>query len=353
MSAGVPQCGNCFNEHDGSDLNFRSDEGFSMSTSASSTDPGPVLNLEDDPSAVLEAASWALAALIGTLSDAATLPLEQVLAADRPRTAVLEAAGLVRRDGDGFIAHPSWVYPDGPTARSAAAARLSSLRQAVTAAAQNPAGAAEGAWAGQDDAVLLNQGRASANTGRALATRVVPALPGLEQRLADKGSRVLDVGTGVAALACAVARAFPHAEVVGIDIMERVLDLARKELTDTEPEVADRVLLRHLDVAELTERDAYDLVWLPAPFLTEAVLDAAVPRLVDALRPGGWMVVGTNPAVADPLSRAIAGWTAVRNGGNSYDTDRIVEILAACGLGDARRFPTVPGGPVLVAVRLD
>ncbi|WP_030191567.1 class I SAM-dependent methyltransferase [Streptomyces violaceorubidus] len=311
---------------------------------------GPALPLGDDPAALLDAAAWALAALVATIEEAATKPLAEVLRADPARTAVLEAARLVSRTGDTLTPHPSLVYADGPTAHSAAQARLSSLRQAVSAASGLADGSG-GTWADQDDAVLLSQGRASAMTGRALAGRVVPALPGLADRLAREGSRILDVGTGVAALALALARGFPHAEVVGIDVMERVLALAAGELANAEAEVAGRVTLRHLDVADLTERAAYDLAWLPAPFLSQDALTAAVPRLTDALRPGGWIVVGTNPAVADPLRRAVAGWNAVRSGGNSLDTDRMVETLTAAGASEVRTFPTVPGGPVLVAAQ--
>ncbi|MEB3961692.1 hypothetical protein OKJ48_15775, partial [Streptomyces kunmingensis] len=42
---------------------------------------------------------------------------------------------------------------------------------------------------------------------------------------------------------------------------------------------------------------------------------------------------------------------SVRNGGSSYDTDRIAEVFDAAGLRESRRFPTVPGGPVLIAAR--
>ncbi|WP_320779297.1 class I SAM-dependent methyltransferase [Streptomyces sp. CRN 30] len=188
-------------------------------------------------------------------------------------------------------------------------------------------------------------------TGRALAGKVVPALPGLADALAAGSGRVLDVGTGVAALALVLAQAFPRARVVGVDILERVLELARGELTAAGAEVADRISLRRLDVAQLTEPAGYDLVWLPAPFLSEAALTAAVPRLTEALKPGGWIVVGTNPAVPEPLRRAVAGWNAVRNGGNSWDTDHVARALAAHGLEGEQRFPTVPGGPVLVAAR--
>jgi SAM-dependent methyltransferase len=324
---------------------------MSAQSSFSGPVPSSVLDLGDDPAAILEATSWALAAMVGTMRDALTAPLTDVLAANPQRTAVLEAVGLVRRHEAGFIPHTSLVYADGPTAHSAVAARLSSLRQALSAAAEGTSDAAGGGWAQQDDEVLLNQGRASAGTGRAIATKVVPQLPGLAERLDNEGSRILDVGTGVAALALALVREFPQAEVVGVDILERVLDLARKEMAEAEPAAAGRVSLRRLDVGEMTEQAAYDLVWLPAPFLTEAALNAAIPRLIDALRPGGWIVVGTNPAAPDPLRRVVAGWAAVHNGGNSYDTDRMAETLTASGLEDVRRFPTVQGGPVLVAAR--
>ena len=307
------------------------------------------LDLNDDPSATLEAATWALAALIATLDDAATKPLADVLAANPQRTAVLEAVGLIQRDGDTLILHPSYQYPDGPTNRSAAQARLSSLRQAVAAAAGDHGEA--GGWADQDDEVLRNQGRASAGTGRAIAGKVVPALPDLAERLDGQGSRILDIGTGIAALALALAEAFPHAEVVGIDVMERVLELARKELADAGTEAAGRVTLRHADVVDMAEQAAYDMIWLPAPFLAEAALTQALPRLIEALKPGAWIVVGTNPAAPDLLRQAVAGWHAIRNGGNAYDADRMTKTLTAYGLRDERRFPTVPGGPVLVAAR--
>lgn len=313
--------------------------------------PSPVLSLDlnDDPATTLEAAAWALAALIATLDDAATKPLADVLAANPQRTAVLEAVGLIQRDGDTLVLHPSYRYPDGPTNRSAAQARLSSLRQAVAAAAGDEGEA--GGWADQEDEVLRNQGRASAGTGRAIAGKVVPALPGLADRLDRHGSRILDIGTGIAALGLALAEAFPRAEVVGIDVLERVLELARKELADAGTEAAGRVTLRHTDVVDVAEQAAYDMVWLPAPFLTEAALTQALPRLIEALKPGAWIVVGTNPAAPDPLRQAVAGWHAVRNGGNAYDTDRMTKTLTTYGLRDERRFPTVPGGPMLVAAR--
>ncbi len=59
---------------------------------------GASLVLGEDPVAALEAASWALAAMIATMRDALTAPLADVLAAAPHRTAVLKAVGLVETD---------------------------------------------------------------------------------------------------------------------------------------------------------------------------------------------------------------------------------------------------------------
>ncbi|MFB7493370.1 class I SAM-dependent methyltransferase [Streptomyces sp. NPDC056161] len=311
----------------------------------------PLPGLGEDPVAVLEAAVWAMAAVVSTQRQALTEPLEDVLAADPQRAAVLASVGLLSRTGDGFDVHPTLRPADGADARSAVEAKLSSLRQAVAAAAAPPAGAPQGGWAAQTDEVLLGQGRASAGTGRALAGKVVPQLAGAADLLAAEGSRVLDVGTGVGLLAQALAESLPHARVTGIDVMERALRLARQELAGADPAVAARVSFRRQDAADVLERDAYALVWLPAPFLSEGALRSALPRLASALVPGGWLVVGTNPAAGDALRRSVGQWLAVRNGGNSYDTARMTEVLESLGLRESRTFPTVPGGPVLVAAR--
>lgn len=323
---------------------------MSSDPSSPAVRPGSTLVPGDDPVAALEAASWALAAVIGTMRDALTVPLADVLAAAPRRTGVLEAVGLVATEQDGFTVHPALRPGEGNAAHSLVAARLSSLRQAVSVAAHGASDASSGGWAAQDDQVLLSQGRASAATGHALATRIVPRLAGLADRLNVAGSRVLDVGTGVAALAIALARDLPRAHILGIDILDRALDLARVE-TASAADVADRVSLRHLDVADLTEQAAYDLIWLPAPFLAEAALTAGLPRLIAALLPGGWIVVGTSPPAQNALSLAVGRWTAVLNNGNAYDTDRMAATLTAAGLREMQRFPTVRGGPVLVAAR--
>jgi SAM-dependent methyltransferase len=308
------------------------------------SDPGAV-----DPVAELDNAAWVLAALIATQRDAAGSSLAKALAVDPARTAVLAAAGLVSptHDDGSNDAHPA--LHDGAVAGNVAAARLSSLRQAVDVAAGEVTQGSQG-WATQSDDVLRDQGHASAGTGRALATRLVPTLAGLADRLATPGSRVLDVGAGVAALSLALARELPQVHVTAIDVLPRALRIARIELEQAGAP-AERIELREQDVADLREPEAYDLIWLPAPFLAEEALNVSLPHVVEAVVPGGWLVVGTNPTPPGELATAVARWNAIRNGGNSLDSNRMASTLRELGLSDVDQRPTVPGGPILVVGR--
>ena len=82
-------------------------------------------------------------------------------------------------------------------------------------------------WAAQSDEALLAQGRASAQGADVFAQRGLPMLTGLREKFAE-GARMLDVGTGVAAMAVAYAELFPRLTVVGIDVMPRVLAMAEE-----------------------------------------------------------------------------------------------------------------------------
>src|SRR5829696_1429496 len=82
-------------------------------------------------------------------------------------------------------------------------------------------------WADRSDAVLIAQGQASGSTALLFATFVLPELPQLAEGLGQPGARMLDVGTGIGALAVGFAEMFPQLHVTGIDVMDRVLDLAR------------------------------------------------------------------------------------------------------------------------------
>jgi SAM-dependent methyltransferase len=96
-------------------------------------------------------------------------------------------------------------------------------------------------------------------------------------RLAEPPRRVLDVGTGTGMAAFVIARRFPEADVLGVDVAARMIDEARRLTPD---DVASRVRFEVADAARMSVADAYDLVVLAnmIPFFDE---------LAGLVRPGG------------------------------------------------------------------
>lgn len=188
----------------------------------------------------------------------------------------------------------------------------SSFRQAL-ATLEAPTGGP--GWAHTDVAVLDGQGRASTN--------LVPHMAGV---LGDAPvERVLDVGTGVGLLAVAIARRWPEATVVGIDIFEPALERARRHVAEAGLE--DRIEIRSQDITTLDERDVYDCAWLPAPFLPSDVLAEAIPRAVQAVKPGGLVAVGTQRQPADPVAAATQ---RLRNVADTGGVNTVDSVLSAC-----------------------
>jgi SAM-dependent methyltransferase len=218
---------------------------------------------------------------------------------------------------------------------------ISTLSQAAAAA-----GGTTRSWSDLSDDVMIAQGRSSALMARVLLTAVAPAFGFVADRAPR---RVLDVGTGIGAIATELARALPDAEITGIDIAERPLEIARARLLEVETGVARRVHLRREDVTELADRALYDVVWMPMPFLPDAVADRALERCTVALRPGGLLVLGTHPDADDQRVAVANAWLASLTGGGTLTTGAVAGRLEQRGFAGIARFGTVPGGPVLVA----
>jgi hypothetical protein len=206
-------------------------------------------------------------------------------------------------------------------------------------------------WADQPDEALIAQGRSSAQAAAMLKTFGVPMMSGLGDALSRPGARMLDVGTGVAALAVAWAELFPALTVVGLDVMPRVLALAAQTVAAST--VADRVVLREQDIGTLDDEGLYALAWLPAPFVPDPALRAGVVRISRAPAAGGWAMVAHSKFAGDPLEDALSRFKTVAYGGTALNDDQAQTLLREAGLGDVMTLPTPRGAPGITVGRKD
>ena len=180
-------------------------------------------------------------------------------------------------------------------------------------------------WVFRDAVILQAQGQASRHNVRGMVS-LASDRPSLAASLAG---RFLDVGTGVGAMALEVAEQCPSVQVVGLDIWEPSLALARANVAAS-PHAA-RIEIRAQDVTQLDEPAAYTLAWLPIPFLPRPVAEAALDRLAAALASNGHLVVGLYAAPDDKAGVALTALRVVRSGGDVWDIAEIEQQLRARG----------------------
>jgi SAM-dependent methyltransferase len=150
-----------------------------------------------------------------------------------------------------------------------------------------------------------------------LASTWLPAVPDIDRRLrAAPPARVLDLGCGLGASSVALARAYPRAQVLGIDLDEASVTEARA--LAAEAGVAERATFVVADAARVAAEGPFDLVTI-----FEVLHDMGDP--VGALRTarallaadGGSVLVADErvadafTAPADPTERFMYGWSVL------------------------------------------
>ena len=243
---------------------------------------------------------------------------------DRADAELLVAAGLLERiDHDRYtVIDDDLVELDGAIVGHAMVAEL---RRALEHTERRSAG-----WDGANPETVLNQGRASRAVADHIARTLLPQMP--ESRGAFEGgpSRFLDVGVGVGAISARLCQIYPGLACVGIDVLPEVLRLAAIELTGLG--LADRIELRVQSVGELPDVEAFDLAWLPQPFIPRLAFEAGIPLIHRALRPNRWVVVPLAVGRAsDPLDMAVFAHTAQVLGGGPIRVEDAEDLLASAG----------------------
>lgn len=119
-----------------------------------------------------------------------------------------------------------------------------------------------------------------------------------------KPRRILDVATGTGDLAIAMARRIGEAHVLGVDLSERMLDVARRKVEARGLDgriVLDRGDAEHLDVATAS----VDVATVAFGVRNFGDLDAGLRELARVLRPGGRVVILEFSRPSNPLFRTL------------------------------------------------
>ncbi|GAA3231747.1 class I SAM-dependent methyltransferase [Actinocorallia longicatena] len=277
-----------------------------------------VRNPEDAAARIREffTAAWTLAAVADFVDTG-------VLSPEAGR--LLGTVGLCERLDSGWGPSPGFA---ALLAEPGALERLA-LRAAVRSVAEvTPSPAAERLAEARRGVALLRE-------------HVLPMLPGLAERLSRPGAAVLDARAGTGEGPAAWAEAFPRVRVVGIEPSQRRRALAAETLRISG--TGGRVCVLASDLDLLAEEEAFDAVRVPSSGIAPAVLFAALPRLLRALRPDGWLVVQVPGYGEGEHADAMTRWRIVRAGGTPDGPADVMDELERAGFTRlSRPEPPIP-----------
>jgi 2-polyprenyl-3-methyl-5-hydroxy-6-metoxy-1,4-benzoquinol methylase len=190
-----------------------------------------------------------------------------------------------------------------------------------------------------------------------LVERWIPALPDVHRALVSTPMRVADVGCGAGWSTLAMAKAFPKADVVGLDLdPASVYDAQRNAAAHG---VAVRFDVRAAEA--LNDEGPFDLVLVLEALHDMARPDEALRAIRDALAPGGSVIIADEKvgdhfhAPGDDIERLMYGWSIVHclpvamadqpsaAIGTVIRADTVHALAAAAGLPRVETVP-VDGG---------
>jgi len=162
--------------------------------------------------------------------------------------------------------------------------------------------------------------------------------------------RIVDLGTGSGAIALALAKELPTAEIHATDISPEALEVARANAA--RHELTSRIKFHRADLLDGLPHGEFDFVVSNPPYVGESeedsvqlevrkfeprnavfagptgleVIERLIPQAQTVLRPGGWLVFEISGAIAEAVRHRLAGWTDV---GLTNDLQGIARVAAA------------------------
>jgi SAM-dependent methyltransferase len=190
-------------------------------------------------------------------------------------------------------------------------------------------------WRHEDKSILQSQGLVSRHIAHSIDAQA-QRCPSLRAVLRRPGT-LLDVGTGAGWLAIEAARIWPTLRVVGIDVSEPALAMARENIARSQ--FADRIELRTQAVEQLDDASVYTAAFFPGPFIAPEITRDALDRVCRALVPAGWLIFALWAAAEDPLAAAVANLRIVRSGGHPWASTEVEDLLRAADFARIEALP--------------
>jgi release factor glutamine methyltransferase len=148
--------------------------------------------------------------------------------------------------------------------------------------------------------------------------------------------RIVDVGTGSGAIALALAKELPNAEIHAVDISEAALEVARANAARHQLE--GRIVFHRGDLLVGFDGESLDFVVSNPPYVGESeedevqlevrkfeprnavfagptgleVIERLVPQAEQRLRSGGWLVMEMSGTIAGGVRELLGGWQDVK-----------------------------------------
>ncbi len=146
---------------------------------------------------------------------------------------------------------------------------------------------------------------------------------------------IVDVGTGSGAIAIALAKELPSAEIDATDISAEALEVARANAV--RHELTARIKFHEANLLAGLPTGVFDIVVSNPPYVGESeegqvqlevrkfeprnavfagptgleVIERLIPQAHAALGPGGWLVFEISGTIADGVGRLLSGWSEV------------------------------------------
>jgi len=142
--------------------------------------------------------------------------------------------------------------------------------------------------------------------------------------------RIVDVGTGSAAIALALAKEFPQAEIHATDISTGALEVARANAARHQLEIR----FRQTDLLQGFDPSTFDFVVSNPPYVGESeedqvqlevrkfeprnavfsgptgleIIERLIPQAQFVLKPAGWLVMEISGTIVDGVRPLLSGW---------------------------------------------